>query len=154
MTSARVQTRSEPAPCDGGTTPPAGQSWQLVAGGAPYHGGMAEQKGQLGRSTGWSRPVSVPDDVDDPTLEKARGAIELPRHVSWSGPTRRWDLDDRRQRAQVYEIVLSEGTDDDVRRLIVVDDLLDLWDEMWLAPHVRRAWAPFLQRARGVHVTC
>ena len=69
-------------------------------------------------------------------------------------PTRQWDLSDRRQRSQVYEIVLSEGTDDDVRRLIGIDDLLDLWDEMWLAPHVRHAWAPFLMHARGVQGTC
>jgi hypothetical protein len=25
---------------------------------------------------------------------------------------------------------------------------------MWLAPHVRRAWAPFLMHARGVQGTC
>ena len=132
----------------------APRSWRFVVDDAPYHGGMADETGQLDRRTGWSRPVSVPADVDDPTLQKARGFVELPRHVHWSGPTRRWDLDDRREKAQVYEIVLSEGTDDDVRRLIDVDDLLDLWDEMWLAPHVRRAWAPFLHRVRGVQVTC
>lgn len=85
--------------------------------------------------------MAVPSDIDDSRLEKAGGVIELPLHVSWSGPRIQWDLADRRQRARVYEIVLSEGTADDVRRFIDVDQLVDLWDDLWLAPHVRHAWA-------------
>ena len=76
--------------------------------------------------------------------------MELPLHVQWSGGKRQWDPADRRQRAQVYEIVLSEGTDDDVRRFIALDQVIELWDEMWLAPHVRRAWAQHVARLRGV----
>src|SRR5579884_2485708 len=59
--------------------------------------------------TGWTRPVAVPADIDDSSLDKAGGVIELPVHVSWSGPRIQWDLADRRQRARVYEIVLSEA---------------------------------------------
>ncbi|MDQ6615076.1 MAG: hypothetical protein M3083_10075 [Actinomycetota bacterium] len=106
------------------------------------------------RRTGWARPVSLPDDVDDSSLQKAAGVVELPAHVSWSGPRFRWDLADRRQRAQVYEIVLSEGTDDDVRRFIDVDELLDVWEDLWLAPHVRHAWAGHLRHLRGVQLRC
>ena len=96
-----------------------------------------------GRVAGWSRPVVLPDDVDDTTIVKAHGIVELPHSVSWSGPRRTWDLDDRRQRAQVYEIVLSEGTDDDVRRYIDVDALLDLWDELLAgAPRPQRLGRP------------
>lgn len=104
--------------------------------------------------TGWTRPVSLPEDIDDPRLDRASGVIELPLHVSWSGPRIRWDLADRRQRALVYEIVLTEGTDDDVRRFIDVDELLDLWDDLWLAPHVRQAWANHIQRLRHVRPRC
>jgi len=104
--------------------------------------------------TGWTRPVAVPANVDDPRLEKANGVIELPLHVSWSGPRIGWDLADRRQRARVYEIVLSEGTDDDVRRFIDVDQLVDLWDDLWLAPHVRYAWADQIERLRRVRKRC
>jgi len=149
----RGEDRSSRASATVWRTPPAVR-WPLGASGALYHEPMSPQPEQRERRTGWTRPVSVPADVDDPSLDKERGVVELPARVSWSGPTRRWDLSDRRQRAQVYEIVLSEGTDDDIRRLIDVDALLDLWDDMWLAPHVRRAWAPFLQRARGVRVWC
>jgi len=98
--------------------------------------------------------VAVPADIDDSSLDKAGGVIELPVHVSWSGPRIQWDLADRRQRAQVYEIVLSEGTDDDVRRFIDVDQLVDLWDDLWLAPHVRQAWAEHLERLRHVRLAC
>lgn len=103
---------------------------------------------------GFWRPVSLPDDLDRDGQDKARGLVELPAHVHWSGPPKVWDLDDRRQRAQVYEIVLSEGTDDDVRRFVDVDALLELWDELWLAPHVRQAWAEHLARLRGVQLAC
>lgn len=34
-----------------------------------------------------TRPVSIPDDVDDPAIEKAKGIVELPLHVRWSTPT-------------------------------------------------------------------
>lgn len=129
---------------------------RLVAGVALYDKDMADEPRpvRVERRTGWSRPVSVPDDVDEPGLQKAEGVVELPQHVSWSGPRRVWNLADRRQRAQVYEIVLSEGTDADVRRFIDIDELLALWDELWLAPHVRREWAAHLHRLRGVRVAC
>jgi hypothetical protein len=103
---------------------------------------------------GWTRPVAVPADVDDSRLVKARGVIELPPHVSWSGPRIQWNMADRRQRARVYEIVLSEGTEDDVRRFIDVDQLVELWDDLWLAPHVRQAWADHVERLRGVRLRC
>lgn len=121
-----------------------------------YDGDMSAQSepSHVERRNSWSRPVSLPDDVDDPRLDKAFGIVELPLHVSWSGPRQRWDLGNRRQRAQVYEIVLSEGTDDDVRRFIDVDELLELWDDLWLAPHVRHAWSDHLRRLRGILVAC
>jgi hypothetical protein len=109
---------------------------------------------QGARRNGWARPVAVPADVGDPSMVKATGVVELPTHVSWSGPRRLWDLADRRQRAQVYEIVLTEGTDDDVRFFIDVDELIDLWSDMWLSPHVRRAWAKQLRQLRGVELPC
>ncbi len=109
-----------------------------------------------GRRKGWSRPVAVPEDVDDPSIEKAYGVVALPLHVFWSGPgpNKSWDLSDRRQRLQVYEIVLTEGKDDDVRRFIDIDELIELWPDLWLPPHVRRAWASHLRRIRGVALAC
>src|SRR3954447_24716686 len=87
-----------------------------------------------------SRPVAVPEDFDDPTHERATGVIELPEHIRWSGPTIAYDLDDRADRARVYEQVLREGTADDVLFYVDPNHLRELWDELVLPPAVRRAW--------------
>jgi hypothetical protein len=96
--------------------------------------------------------VAIPDDVDAVGASKARGVVELPLRVRWSGPQRRYDLDDRRDRALVYEQVLTEGTDDDVRRFIDVDQLVELWSELVLPRHVRAAWARWLEEWRSIFV--
>ena len=41
---------------------------------------------------------------------------------------------------RVYEQVLREGTNEDVRYYIVIDELLDLFDDLVLPPAVRQAW--------------
>jgi hypothetical protein len=56
-----------------------------------------------------SRPVAVPDDVEETRLTKASGQVELPFHIRWSGPPLTYDLTDRADRARVYEQVLREG---------------------------------------------
>jgi hypothetical protein len=110
-----------------------------------------ERSSTLGPS---ARPVAIPDDVDNPRVVKAQGVVELPLRVRWSGPRRRYDLNDRADRARVYEQVLAEGTDDDVRFYVVVDDLVDLWPDLVLPQRVRRAWAARLAVNRGVDVAC
>lgn len=101
-----------------------------------------------------TRPVAIPDDVDDPSIEKASGVVELPLHVRWSYPRRTYDLDEPRQLRRVYEQVLREGNDDDVRRFIDVDTLVANWDQLVLPPRVRRAWADWLARRRGLDLAC
>jgi hypothetical protein len=117
----------------------------------PYHSLMARiRSGELGPS---ARPVVVPDDVDR-QQSKARGLVQLPLHIRWSGPPIVYDLAQRGDKARVYEQVLREGTDDDIRLYIDVDDLLDLWDELVLPPPVRRAWSPWFRRHRGIELAC
>jgi hypothetical protein len=87
-----------------------------------------------------ARPVAVPADLDTSLLPKASGRVELPLHVRWSGGPIVYDLDDRADRARVYEQVLREGSEDDVRHYIDADQLLDLWDELVLPAAVRRVW--------------
>lgn len=101
-----------------------------------------------------ARPVSIPEDVDDPSSPKAEGIVELPMHVRWSGPPKRYDLAKAVDRARVYEQVLQEGTAEDVRFYIAVDELLDMWDDIVLPPRVRRAWADWFRRKRNVEVAC
>jgi hypothetical protein len=95
--------------------------------------------------------VAVPDDIKDSYLEKASGQVELPFHIRWSGPELTYDLADR---ARVYEQVLREGTEEDVRYFVDVDVLLDLWDDLVLPPTVRRAWADWFERHRKIDLVC
>lgn len=90
--------------------------------------------------SGWARPVALPHDLES-SADKATGIVELPLHIRWSGPARRYDLDDPDDLRRVYEQVLREGTEDDVRRFVDLGRLLEVWDELVLPRHVRRAWA-------------
>lgn len=100
------------------------------------------------------RPVAIPDDVDDPSVTKASGVLRLPLHVRWSPPFREYDLADRRDRGLVYEQVLTEGTEEDVRYVIDVDELVALWPELYLPKPVRKAWAAWLKERRGLELVC
>jgi hypothetical protein len=93
--------------------------------------------------------VAVPADFGDRSAPKARGRVELALHVRWSGAPVSYDLDDRGDRARVYEQVLREGTESDVRFYVDADRLLELWDELVLPPTVRQAWADWVGRRRA-----
>lgn len=95
-----------------------------------------------------ARPVAVPVDLDDLSPQKASGRIELPLHIRWSGPPLTYDLDDRNDRARVYEQVLREGTAEDVLFYVEADRLLELWDELVLPPAVREAWTGWIESRR------
>lgn len=101
-----------------------------------------------------SRPVAVPDDVEESRLTKASGQVELPSHIRWSGLPLTYDLTYRADRARVYEQVLREGTEEDVRYFVDIDVLLDLWDDLVLPPNVRRAWAAWFERHRKIDLVC
>jgi hypothetical protein len=92
-----------------------------------------------------SRPVAVPEDVDDATIVKASGVIELPLHISWSEPALTYDMSQRADRLRVYEQVLREGTEDDVRYYVDVEELAGLLDELVLPPYVRAAWSEWFR---------
>lgn len=109
----------------------------------------AERTGRTGRESATGRPPAIPDDLDDPSTNKAAGVVELPLHVQWSG-RRSYDLSDRADRARVYQLVLREGTEDDVRRFVRLDELVEMWDDLLLPTHVRAAWERWLADRRVV----
>ena len=88
-------------------------------------------------------PVAIPGDVGDRTLPKASGVVRLPGHIAWSPPYE-YDLDDRAQRCRAYARVMSEGLEADVRYFVDVDELVAMWDEIHIAPHVREEWHAWL----------
>lgn len=133
-----------------------------LAGGTPVSHGQLElpfvDLGTVANSPGTRRidprPVAVPDDVNDPRHEKASGVVQLPSNVRWSGPQKTYDLNDPIDLARVYEQVLREGTDDDVRRFIDVDVLEKLWGAIVVPARVRVAWADWFRRHRGIDLAC
>ena len=93
-------------------------------------------------------PVAIPDDIEDRSLPKATGVVTLPRHIAWSAPYD-YDLDNPKQLRSLYQRVMTEGLDDDVRYYIDLDTLVKVWDDLWLSPHVRERWGAWL-RGRGL----
>ncbi len=88
-------------------------------------------------------PVAIPNDMEDRSLPKAAGLVRLPAHVAWSPPYE-YDLADRRDLRCAYARVMTEGLEADVRHYIDLDILVDIWDELYLSPHVRKRWNNWL----------
>ena len=82
----------------------------------------------------------MPDALPRLPVHQALATVQLPIHLNWSDRDRRFDLRDGQQRARVYEIILREGTADDVLTYIDGALLLDLWEELVLPKEVRAAW--------------
>ena len=95
-------------------------------------------------TTRFSRPVEIPDDLADGAVAPLGGRVKLPNRIAWSGQGE-FDLDSRRDRMYVYQLVMTEGAEDDVRRYIDLDHLLEMWPDMWLSPHVRERWDRWLR---------
>jgi hypothetical protein len=111
----------------------------------------AREARKRGREThpGWVRHVPVPHTLNE-LNGPLYGSVSLPARLFWSGPNPRdvrWDLADPDRRRDLYEIVLIEGDLDDVRRWINPDELIRLWDRMYLPPWVRSAWQPLIDTA-------
>jgi hypothetical protein len=82
-------------------------------------------------------------------LDRAFGRVRLPLHLNWTQPDQEFDLADRQQRGRVYEIVLREGTAEDIAYYIDGALLIDLWADLVLPPVLRREWQPLLDAVRG-----
>ena len=78
----------------------------------------------------------------------------LPPHIRWSEPVLAYDLEYQPDRLRVYEQVLREGTEDDVRFYVEVTELQEVFDDLVLPPNVRQAWAGWFRLHRGVEFAC
>jgi hypothetical protein len=102
-----------------------------------------------------ARPVATPEDLDSPAEPKiTSGFVELPLHIRWSGQPKAYNLNDPRDRNRVYEQVLREGTDEDVRRSIDPTTPAELWTVLTLPRRVRQAWAVWFRVHRGLDLPC
>ncbi len=96
------------------------------------------------------RTLDVPTALPRLALTKALAVVVLPVELNWSDPGRHFDLADRAQRARVYEIVLREGTSEDVLAYVDGALLVDLWAELVLPHDIRAVWEPLIASARGM----
>jgi transcriptional regulator with XRE-family HTH domain len=93
--------------------------------------------------------VYVPAFLPRLPVDRALGRVRLPLHLNWSEPGRKYDLSDRRQRARVYEIVLPEGTAQDISDYVDGALLVDLWPDLVIPAQLRRAWQPLIDTVRN-----
>ena len=87
----------------------------------------------------YGKPIWVSDRLPRLDVARALAAVELPLHLNWSAPGRVFDLRSRADRARVYEIVLQEGTPDDILAYVDGALLVDLWEDLVLPRSVRSA---------------
>lgn len=101
------------------------------------------------RENGWQRPVAVPHDLAA-LRGPLSGTVRLPLRVysSGAGTDRDFDLPDEAQRIELYQIVLTDGTTDDICAYLGQHELRRLWTRLWLPTHVQRAWQPHLGATR------
>lgn len=103
-------------------------------------------------ATARGRSLKVPNVLPRLPVAQAFATVELPLHLNWSDRGRRYDLRDRRRRARVYEIVLREGSPDDVLAYVDGALLIDLWDDLVLPAATRAAWQPLVTGENIVQV--
>ncbi|GAB3755976.1 hypothetical protein GCM10027599_20370 [Yimella radicis] len=89
-------------------------------------------------------PFVVPDRLWRLDTAAAFGTVTLPQHLHWSGPSRAYNLRDRRDRARVYEIVLREGEPADLLTYIDGALLVDLWGDLVIPAGIRNEWEPLI----------
>ncbi len=65
-----------------------------------------------------------------------------------------YDMAVRADRLRVYEQVLREGTEADVRHYVDPKDLAELFDELVLPPTVRRTWEEWFLRHDEAPAEC
>jgi transcriptional regulator with XRE-family HTH domain len=99
------------------------------------------------RALSRGRRTRVPTSLPRLPLRQALATITLPLHLNWSQPNREFKLAERDRRARVYEIVLREGTPEDVLAYIDGALLIDLWDDLVLPRDVRAAWSDVVNSA-------
>lgn len=94
------------------------------------------------------RVALVPTSLPRLPLRQALATVTLPLHLNWTQPNRAFELANRDQRARAYEIVIREGTPQDVLTYIDGALLVDGWSSLVLPRDLRAAWREVIATAR------
>lgn len=82
----------------------------------------------------WIRDIELPRSLDE-LRGPTRGVVRLPLRLYWSGPdpgSVEWNVADDQRKGRLYEVVLREGSLDDVKALVDGATLIRMWDELYL----------------------
>jgi hypothetical protein len=99
-----------------------------------------------------SRPVAIPENFEQSSVEPGATRTQLPRHIWWSDPPLVFDLTKEKDRNRLYELVLTEGSEDDVSQFIDFQTLLRIWPELFLPRYVRRQWESWFE-SQGISLS-
>jgi len=94
---------------------------------------------------GETKPYFAPRSLAD-LYGPDSGAIKLPPAVYW-GPDRWFSLSHRSSLHQVYQMVLEEGSIEDINTYLDRRILLSIWNELSLPPRLSYLWE---HKVRGV----
>ena len=97
---------------------------------------------------GRSRPFAVPSALPRQPIDKAFATVALPLSVDWSEPRSTYNLAKRSDRVRAYQLVLREGSPDDIENFVEGTLLVDGWDDMLLPKPIRDAWQSLIDAAR------
>ena len=97
--------------------------------------------------TNGRRPYAVPSRLWRLPIGDTFRVLTPGLHLWWSGPSPRLDLADRSDRLRAYELVLREGTPEDIAAVVDAALLVDAWDDLVLPAELRQAWRPLIDRA-------
>jgi len=98
--------------------------------------------------TSGRRPYAVPSRLWRLPIDATFRVLTPGFHLWWSGTAPRLDLADRTDRSHAYELVLREGTPDDIAAVVDGALLVDAWDDLILPAELRQAWQHLIDRAR------
>lgn len=98
--------------------------------------------------TSGRRPYAVPSRLWRLPISHAFRVLTPGLHLWWSGPALQLDLADRGDRSRAYELVLREGTPDDIAAVVDGALLVDTWNDLILPAELRRTWQHLIDRAR------
>jgi transcriptional regulator with XRE-family HTH domain len=98
------------------------------------------------------RPYAVPSRLWrlDPSV--ALRPFEPGLHLWWSGPSRSFDLANRRDRCRIYEIVLREGRPEDIESVIDGVLLCEAWPDLVLPRALVASWASLITSPSSDHL--
>ena len=98
--------------------------------------------------TNGRRPYAVPSGLWRLPIGDAFRVLTPGFHLWWSGPAPQLRLADRGDRSRAYELVLREGTPDDIASVVDGALLVDAWDDLILPAELRQTWQHLIDRAR------